>query len=91
VRRKVDFALAGHRARHHDSRGDRFGRKGDRRDKPGRRDKRGRRDEKPDRARQERPHGASRPEGRQDKRRANVPSAGKPGGNRRRAKPKKRR
>jgi ribonuclease R len=92
VRRKVDFALAGHRARHHDDRGDRFGRKGGRSEKAGRRDKRGRRDEKPDRARQDRAHGP----GRQDKRRANIPVAGKagsdrPGGNRRRAKPKKRR
>ena len=47
VRRKIDFALAGHRARHHDDRGDRFGRKGGGTRSAGRRDKRGRRDEKP--------------------------------------------
>jgi ribonuclease R len=92
VRRKVDFALAGHRARHHDSRGERFGRKGERRDKGARREKRGRREEKPDRGRPDRAHGTGRP----DKRRASLPSGGKPGGarpggNRRRAKPKKRR
>jgi ribonuclease R len=45
VRRKVDFALAGHKARHHDSHGDRYGRKGDKRgrrekEKSGRHDKR---------------------------------------------------
>ena len=85
VRRKIDFALAGHRARHHDARGDRFGRRGDKR---GGRDKHGRRDERP---------GHDRAHGRQDKRRANVPAGGKQktpdraGGNRRRSKPKKRR
>jgi ribonuclease R len=99
VRRKVDFALAGHRPRHHDSHGDRFGKRGD---KHGRRDKRGRRDEKRERGRQERPHG--RHEGQRDghkdthkeKRRANIPAKGKQGhdragSNRRRGKPKKRR
>jgi ribonuclease R len=43
VRRKIDFALAGHKARHHDTHGDRHGRKGEkrgRREKPGGRDKR---------------------------------------------------
>ncbi|HXT99642.1 MAG TPA: ribonuclease R, partial [Polyangia bacterium] len=82
VRRKVDFALAGHRPRHHDSHGDRFGKRGD---KHGRRDKRGRRDEKRERGRQERPHG--RHEGQRDghkdthkeKRRANIPAKGKKG------------
>jgi len=50
VRRKVDFALAGHRARHHDSHGDRFGRKADkhhgRRDRDRDRDKGGRHDKR---------------------------------------------
>src|SRR4029077_6307968 len=59
VRRKVDFALAGHRARHHDSHGDRFGR----RDKHGRRDKRGR-PEKHQEA-HDRPRHGERPHGRQ--------------------------
>jgi len=98
VRRKVDFALAGHRARHHDNHGDRFGR----RDKDGRRDKRGRGEkhqEAHDRPRHgERPHGRQdrRQDGRKEKRRANIPGGGKPGhdrsgGNRRRGKPKKKR
>ena len=52
VRRKVDFALAGHRARHHDSHGDRYGRRGDKR---GRGEKHARREEKHDRARHDRP------------------------------------
>jgi len=81
VRRKVDFALAGHRARHHDSHGDRFGR----RDKHGRRDKRGRHEKD------------GRQDGRKEKRRANIPAGGgkqghdRSGGNRRRGKPKKKR
>jgi len=95
VRRKVDFALAGHRARHHDSHGDRYGRRGDKRgrgEKPGRRQEKphGKHEDKADRRHEPRPHG------RQDKRRANVPSGGKPAGehrgsNRRGGKPKKRR
>jgi ribonuclease R len=88
VRRKVDFALAGHRARHRDIPVDRHGRRGG---KPGKGDKRGRREEQPDQPRHERQGG-----GRQDKRRANIPAGGRhgsdrPGGNRRRGKPKKRR
>ena len=88
VRRKIDFALAGHRARHHDSHGDRYGRRGD---KHGRSDKHPRREEKHDRARHD------RPQARHGKRRANVPAGGRQperdrrGGNRRRGKPKKRR
>ena len=90
VRRKVDFALAGHRARYHDSHGDRFGR----RDKHGRRDKRGR-NEKHQEA-HDRPRHGERPHGRKEKRRANIPGGGKQGhdrsgGNRRRGKPKKKR
>jgi ribonuclease R len=100
VRRKVDFALAGHRARHHDSHGERFGRRGDKR---GQRDKQGRRrekhedkHEKHDRERHA-PRAERRSEGRHEKRRANIPVRGakhgadRPGGNRRRGKPKKRR
>jgi ribonuclease R len=87
VRRKIDFALAGHRARHHDSQGDRYGRRGA---KHGRGEKHARREEKHERARHD------RPAGRHGKRRANVPAGGRPssdrpGGNRRRGKPKKRR
>jgi ribonuclease R len=87
VRRKIDFALAGHRARHHDSQGDRYGRRGA---KHGRGEKHARREEKHQRARHD------RPQGRHGKRRANVPAGGRPSsdrpaGNRTRGKPKKRR
>ena len=87
VRRKIDFALAGHRARHHDSQGDRYGRRGA---KHGRGEKQPRREAKHERARHD------RPQGRHGKRRANVPAGGRPssdrpGGNRRSGKPKKRR
>jgi ribonuclease R len=98
VRRKIDFALAGHKSRHHDAHGDRYGRKGDKRgrgERHGRRpEKREDRQEKHERPRQE----ASRSgPGRQDARRANIPAGGKPGsdrrggGNRGRGRPKKRR
>ncbi len=87
VRRKIDFALAGHRVRHHDSQGDRYGRRGA---KHGRGEKQPRREAKHERARHD------RPQGRHGKRRANVPAGGRPssdrpGGNRRSGKPKKRR
>jgi ribonuclease R len=94
VRRKIDFALAGHRARPHERAPDRHGRrggkpgKGEKHEKPGRRE---RRDEKHDRPRHERDG-----QGRHDKRRANLPAGGRQGhdrsgSNRRRGKPKKRR
>ena len=96
VRRKVDFALAGHSARHHDVHGDRFGRRatsagaatstaGATRKHEGKHDK-----TRPGAS----PNG---PHGRHDKRRANLPTGGRPkardsrGGNRRPGKPKKRR
>ena len=77
VRRKVDFALAGHRARRQDSPADRPGRRGAKHGKGEKHEKRG---------------GKGRP----DKRRANIPVGGRhghdrPGSNRRRGKPKKRR
>jgi len=78
VRRKVDFALAGHKARHHDARGERFDRRGDkhgRREKHGRRDKSGRQDKRR----------ANLPSGGRQTERDNR------GGNRRKGKPKKRR
>ena len=89
VRRKIDFALAGHRARHHDSRGDRYGRAG--------RQARARREARPAR-REARPR-AARPRARRA-RTSGAPtsrsqdgsrSATAGGGNRRRGKPKKRR
>jgi ribonuclease R len=90
VRRKVDFALAGHRARHHDAHGERYERRGGKRRRDGAEARQTRRGDKHERPRHDRAHG--RPE----KRRANVPSGGRhgtdrPGGNRRRGKPKKRR
>jgi ribonuclease R len=99
VRRKVDFALAGHRARYHDDRGDRFGKRGDKR---GRGERHGRRDKHQDKHqdKQDQPRHGRRSEGRQDarpgKKRPNIPVSGKnrgerAGGNRRGGKPKKRR
>ena len=84
ARRKVDFVLHGHRARHHDAG---RGRDGDRRERG-----RGKHQRRPtERAQPERQRG------RQDKRRGKIPSAGagggksRPAGNRARGKPKKKR
>ena len=91
VRRKVDFALAGHRARHHDGRGDRYGRAGQARTAGAATSAAAAPRSRPRAAR--RAHGR----GRQDKRRGNIPVAEEgrrrsaPAATARRGKPKKRR
>jgi len=94
VRRKIDFALAGHRARHHAGPADRHGRRGGKPGKGGRHEKHGRRERQEDK--HDRPRHERDGQGRHDKRRANIPAGGRQGpgrsgSNRRPGKPKKRR